>query len=136
MISSASGKYRIISKSQIQRISLFYTQWRPGRGGQGGHGPPLLLRPVGKLSMLSEIDGKLSMLSEIGKLSKLSTGGKGEDLKCCRPEKFLFVGKNFRFVGKVQSTALAPPPKKKPQKHRSHGATVYTCFIVITLVNQ
>jgi hypothetical protein len=62
--------------------------------------------------MLSEIDGKLSMLSEIGKLSKLSTGGKGEDLKCCRPEKFLFVGKNFRFVGKVQSTALAPPPQK------------------------
>ena len=41
-------------------------QWRRNRRGQGG-------RPVGKLSMLSEIVGKLSILSEIvGKLSILS----------------------------------------------------------------
>ena len=39
-----------------------------GGGGQGGHAPPLLLRPVGKLPMLSEIVGKLSRLSEIVKV--------------------------------------------------------------------
>ena len=30
--------------------------------------PPLLLRPIGKLSVLSEIVGKLSMLSEFVKV--------------------------------------------------------------------
>jgi hypothetical protein len=58
----------------------------PLPGGQGGMAP-LLLRPVRKLSMLSEI---------VGKLSKLSTGwgGGGEDLKCC-PENILVCPKTF-----------------------------------------
>ena len=72
---------------------------------------PLLLRPVGKLSMLSEI-------------VKVVDGG--GDLKCCRPETFLVCRKNFplivetrrkivNVVGKVnvsvcrKSTALGPP---------------------------
>ena len=59
--------------------------------------------------MLSEIVGKLSMLSEI---VKDVDGGWGvaEDLKCCRPEKFLVCRNNFRFVGKV--LPLPPPPQK------------------------
>ncbi len=52
------------------------------------------------------------MLSEIVKV--VDGGG---DLKCCRPENFWFVGKNFRFAGKV--LPLAPP-----LKHWSHGALV------------
>ena len=41
----------------------------------GGPWLPLLLRPVGKLSMLSEIVGKLSMLSEIVKVVDGRGGG-------------------------------------------------------------
>ena len=40
-------------------------------------------------------------------------GGDGvvaEDLKCCRPEKFLVCRKKISVCRK--STALAPPPKK------------------------
>ena len=63
-------------------------------GTRGAPWLPLLLRPVGKLSMLSEIVGKLSMLSEI---VKDVDGGWGvaEDLKCCRPEKFLVCLKKY-----------------------------------------
>ena len=118
-----------------------YLQWRRGRGARGGQGGPwlpLLLRPVGKLSMLSEIVGKLSMLSEIvGTLSMLSEivkvvdgrgGGVVEDLKCC-PEKFLVCRKKFSVCRK--STALAPPPKKNPiKKHGSHGATTYLIILL------
>ena len=43
---------------------------------------PLLLRPVGKLSMLSEI-------------VKVVDGEGGGDLKYCRPENFLVCRKNF-----------------------------------------
>ena len=44
-------------------------------GPGGGAWLPLLLRPVGKLSMLSEIVGKLSMLSEIIKVVDGRGGG-------------------------------------------------------------
>ena len=57
-----------------------YLQWRRGRGGRGGQGGPwlpLLVRPVGKLLMLSEIVGKLSMLSEIVKVVDGRGGGGG-----------------------------------------------------------
>jgi hypothetical protein len=65
---------------------------------------------------LSEIVGKLSMLSEI---VKDVDGGWGvaEDLKCCRPEKFLVCRKKFRFVGKVLPL---PPPQKKTWVPRRH----------------
>ena len=93
-------------------------------GPMGGPWLPLLLRPVGKLSMLSVIVGKLSMLSEIvGTLSMLSEivkvvdgrggGGVAEDLKCC-PEKFLVCRKKFSVCRK--STALVRPPPKKTNK--------------------
>ena len=104
----------------------------PWPGGQGGPWLPLLLRPVGKLSMLSEIVRKLSMLSEIvGTLSMLSEivkvvdgrGGVVEDLKCC-PEKFLVCRKKFSVCRK--STALAPPPKKTPQKNMGPTAPLLT----------
>ena len=42
---------------------------------------------------------------------------------------FWFVGKNFRFVGKV--LPLPPPPKKK---HGSHGATAFNNLCVFTCV--
>ena len=94
---------------------------------------PLLLRPVGKLSMLSEIVGKLSMLSEIVKVVDGRGGGGSvaEDLKCC-PEKFLVSRKKFSVCRK--STALAPPPPKKkpPKKHGSHGATA--CLLNNTVI--
>ena len=115
-----------------------YLQWHRGRGARGGQGGPwlpLLLRPVGKLSMLSEIVGKLSMLSEVvGKLSLLSEivkvvdgrgGGVAEDLKCC-PENFLVCRKKFSVCRK--STILAPHPPKK--KHGSHGATAYLIILL------
>ena len=43
----------------------------------GGPWLPLFLRPVGKLSMLSEIVGKLSMLAEIVKVVDGRGGGGG-----------------------------------------------------------
>ena len=89
----------------------------------GGPWLPLLLRPVGKLSMLSEIVGKLSMLSEIVKVVD-GRGGGAEDLKCC-PENFLVCRKKISVCRK--STALAPPPKKK---HGSHGATAYLIILL------
>jgi hypothetical protein len=63
---------------------------------------PLLLRPVGKLSMLSEI------------VKVVDGEGGGGDLKYCRPENFLVCRKNFppivetrqkivNVVGKFQS---------------------------------
>ena len=72
---------------------------------------PLLLRPVEKLSVL------LENCQCCRKLSKLSTGGGGGDLKCC-PEKFLVCRKIFSVC--LKSTALGPPPQKK---HGSHAAT-------------
>ena len=73
-----------------------YLQWRRGRGDQGSENCQCCR-----------------------KLSKMSTGGGGggggvvaEDLKCCRPEKFLVCRK---------STALAPPPKKKTWVPRRHS---------------
>ena len=46
-------------------------------GGPEGAMPPLLLGPVGKLSMLSKIVGKLSMLSGIVKVVDGGGGGGG-----------------------------------------------------------
>ena len=89
-----------------------------GMGGQGGPWLPLLVRPVGKLLMLSEIVGKLSMLSEIVKVvDGRGGGGVAEDLKCC-PENVLVCRKKFSVCRK--STALAPPPKKKTWVPRRH----------------
>jgi hypothetical protein len=52
--------------------------WLGGGGGSRGVAwPALLLRPVGKLSMLSEI------------VKVVDGRGGGEDLKCCRAEKIL-----------------------------------------------
>ncbi len=60
----------------------------PWPGGPGGAMAPLLLRPVGKLSMLSEIVRKN------------------------------FVGKSFRFAGKVLPLPPPPPPKTLvPRRH-------------------
>jgi hypothetical protein len=90
----------------------------------GGAMAPLLLRPVGKLSMLSEIVGKLSMLSEIvkdvdggwggGWRFKMLSSGKNFGLS----EKFLVCRKNFSVCRK--RTALAPPPQKKTWDPRRH----------------
>ena len=65
------------------------------------------------------------MLSEI---VKDVDGGWGvaEDLKCCRAEKFLVCRKKCSVCRK--STALAPPPKKKP-----HGSHVATAYLIILL---
>ena len=104
----------LIEGSQERWHSVRYTEeavapWPGGGGGKGGPWPPLLLRPVGKLPMLSEIVGNCQGCR---KLSKLSTGGGGvKDLKCCRPENFLVCRKKISVCRK--STALGPPPKKK-----------------------
>ena len=75
----------------------------PWPGGPGGAWPSLLLRPVGKLSMLSEI-------------VKVVDGGGGKDLKCCRPENFFDFSE--KFFGLLEK--YCPWPL---QKHGSHGAT-------------
>ena len=79
--------------------------------------PPYCLRPVGKLSMLSEIVGKLSMLSEIVKVVDGGGGGGGdEDLKCCRPENFF--GLSETFFGLSEKHCPWPPPKTwVPRRH-------------------
>ena len=121
-----------------------YLQWRRGRGARGGPWLPLLLRPVGKLSMLSEIVGKLSMLSEIvGTLSMLSEivkvvdgrgrgggeeggegrGGVAEDLKCC-PENFLVCRK--KIFGLSEKYCPCPTHQKYPQKNMGPTAPLLT----------
>ena len=58
------------------------------------------------------------MLSEIVKV--VAGGGGGEDLKCCRLDKFLVCRKIFSVCRK--STALAPPPQKKKPPKKQHGS--------------
>ena len=60
--------------------------------------PPLLLRPVGRLSLLSE------------NVKVVDGGGGGIYLKCC-PENFLVCRKIFTVCRK--SNAHVPPPPKK-----------------------
>ena len=86
-------------------------------GGRGGHAPPPIVETVGKLSMLTEIVGKLSMLSEIVKFVDGWGGGGAKTYNVVVRKNFCFVGKYFRFVGKV--LPLAPPQKKTwvPRRH-------------------
>ena len=75
----------------------------PWPGGQGGPWLPLLLRAVGKLSMLSE--RRFKMLS--GKIFGLSE----------------------KIFGLSEKYCPCPPPKKKKQ-HGSHGATAYLIILL------
>ena len=73
-----------------------YLQWRCGRGPGGGMAPPI-------------VETCRKIVNVVGNCQSCRRGV-GEDLKCCRPEKFLVCRKKISVCRK--STALAPPPQK------------------------
>ena len=88
-------------------LPFIYTFSGAVAGGDRGAMPPVLLRPFGKLSLLS-------------KIVKVVDGG-SEDLKCCRPENFF--GLSEKFFGLRKSAAIGSP------KNMGTTAPLYTFLL-------
>ena len=92
----------------------------PFSGAVAGGGQGVCPHPI--------VETRRKIVNVVGNCQSCRRWG-GGDLKCCRPEKFLvcrkifwFVGKSFRFVGKILPLPppQTPPPQKKtwdPQRH-------------------
>ena len=109
----------------------------PWPGGQGG-GPWLPLLIVETRRKIVNVVGNCRKIVNVVRNCQSCRreggggGGVSEDLKCC-PEKFLVCRKKISVCRK--STALAPPQKKTPKKHGSHGATAYLIILLFLRVH-
>jgi hypothetical protein len=84
-----------------------------GEGGQGGPWPLLLFETRRKI--VNVVGNCRKIVNVVGNCQ--SCRGGGEDLKCCRPEKFF--GLSEKIFGLSEMHCPCPPQKK----HGSHGAT-------------
>ena len=96
-----------------------YLQWRRRRGAMA----PLIVETRRKI--VNVVGNCRKIVNVVGNCQscRREGGGVAEDLECC-PENFLVCRKKFSVCRK--STALAPPPPKKPQKNMGPTAPLLT----------
>ena len=83
-----------------------------GGGGQGGPWPPPIVETRRKIANVVGNCRKIVKVVRNCQSCRRGGGGGGENLKCCRPEKFLVCRKNISVCRK--NTALGLPKNMGP----------------------